>query len=409
MPSKHAPLIPLPGLLDVGDFEYWKIKTVLARIDSPEQLRQIELHSPQIQGEDAELWQAFIRRDIPNWKEKNYIPKNPNKWYEIYCKYKKEQQRQLDKDEAELKARMAELSKKKATNVSKIVELRKLPKVPRDRTMMANDGGVPLGRNQETGVIRRNASSLSWTSGSKTKMTDGKSVMTRARREAKEISQRGKLTTPTKKLQRMVGKVTQAPVGMVNEYRRERMAAHGPVRILSKKKDVQGQSEASFGGRSLQEREGRLRALTMSRGQAPAAAQGTLVGSSDDEDEDDDDLEDLFEEKPKRQDRPSPSTSSQTTVKSSSTAIRHVASSSATSSSSSRPASRPNPSDIISSMISKPRPKSSLSVPAPSHSSTPHTISRTPSPGQGVTKGVIKRRQPVDIFNRAASKKPRFR
>jgi elongin-A len=412
-----TPLIP-PGLLDVGDFEYWKIKPVLARIDSPEQLHQIERNSPQIKGEDAQLWHAFIQRDIPNWKTKNYIPKNPNKWYEIYCKYKKEQRKELERDEEVLRRSLADINNKKATNVSKIVELRKLPKLPRDPRMMANNGGVPLGRNRETGVLKLGASALTWTSGSKTKLTDGKSVMTRARREAKEISHRGKLAKPTAELHGSTRQIKKAPAGMVDEYRRDRLAAQPQVKILSRKKSNAVDFNESLGGPSLEEREKRLRALTMSRGNAFGAAEATLVGSSDDDEDEGSDLDDLFDEKPNPQSRPMGTAllamSSRPQAASSSSfqpsTVRPQPRHLPPAASSPVPTPKPKPSDMISSIISRPRSKPSPRAPSPTRSSTPTTFSRSPSPG-GERKpiGMIKRRAPADIFNRAPSKKPRAR
>jgi len=164
-------------LTDVGSFEYWKIRTVLQRIDSPEQLHQIELRSPQIRGEDAELWRAFIARDIPNWQTKNYSPKNPFKWYEVYVKYKKEQRKEIERDEEILRNSMMGLKRERETHVSKVVDLRALPKVPKDPRMLANNGGVPIGKFK--GFKKEGANALIWTSGSKTKLTDGKSVLTR--------------------------------------------------------------------------------------------------------------------------------------------------------------------------------------------------------------------------------------
>ncbi|KAG0650725.1 hypothetical protein D0Z07_2311 [Hyphodiscus hymeniophilus] len=399
------------SLVDVGDFEYWKIESILKRVDSPQQLHEIETRSPQIKGEDSEIWLSFIRRDIPNWKDKNYVPKNPTKWYEVYCRYKKELAKELEKDQEELKARMAELNKKKSTHVSKIVDLRKLPKVPRDPRMMANNGGVPIGRNKENGVIKHGASSLTWTTGSKTKMTDGKSVMTRARREAKEISQRGRLARPTHQLGGRVGQVRQAPAGMVNEYRRDRLPALAPVKILSKKRDVSDQVGGSIGGPSLEERERRLRALTMTRGQAFGAAEPTLVSSEDD---DDDDLEDLFDEKPKQIRGPSTNSSkSMLSPPSSSPSTksqpRQLLKSTPLSSSAS-PAPRIKPSDVISAMISIPKSKPAARTSMPMHSKTPTTFSRSPSPSHGDrNRMMIKKRPAPDVFNRAASKKPRAR
>jgi elongin-A len=306
---------------------------------------------------------------------------------------------------------MAELNKKKATNVSKIVDLRKLPKVPRDPRMMANNGGVPLGRNRETGVIRRPASTLTWTSGSKTKLTDGKSVLTRARREAKELSQMAKLSRPTHQLTGGIGQVKQAPVGMVNEYRRDRLPAHAPVKILSKKKSVPGQFEGSLGGLSLEEREKRLLALTKSKGQMYGAVEATLVSSEDDEG---DDLDDLFDEKPTQSSRATSSISSLSQHSSQTPTIRsqphqQPTPSPSSSASPSRPAPSPKPSDLISSIVSKPKPRPLQYTSTPLRPGTPTTFLPSPSPGHSEPKRmIIKKRPPPDIFNRAP-KKPRAR
>ncbi|KAH6666006.1 putative Elongin-A, partial [Halenospora varia] len=290
--STRACIKNIRSLTDVGDFEFWKIKTVLARVDSPEQLHRIELASPQIQGEDAELWQTLIRKHIPNWQEKNYAPKNPKKWYEVYCKYKKEQQRKIAEDEEILRNRMMGIKKQKDSMVSKVVDLRNLPKVPRDPRMIANNGGVPL--KGKSLFRQEKPSGLNWTSGSKTKMTDGKSVLTRARREAKEIARMSKLSTPTHQLVGRKSQVLKAPAGMAGEYAR---AAQPAVRILAGKqrKSISSTYSGGISGPNLEERENRLRALTMS-----ATVKPTMVGSSDDEDDfiDDDEADDLFDEKP---------------------------------------------------------------------------------------------------------------
>ncbi|KAH8814880.1 putative Elongin-A, partial [Xylogone sp. PMI_703] len=268
------------ALVDVGDFEYWKLRTILQRVDSAEQLHQIELNSPQIQGEDAELWKGLIARDIPNWKEKNYVPKNPRKWYEVYCKYKKEHRREVARDEEVLRNTMLGIKKEKETHLSRVVDLRTLPKVPKDPRMAANNGGVPLGRTKGSG--RETPSVLTWNAGSKTKMTDGKSVLTRARREAKEISQRSKMVNRTGA---RPGQVIRAPTGMVNDHRK---AAEPPVRILTKRKTIDENRLTPLNVSSLEEREQRLRALTNpssgSEGELSAISKPTYIGSSDEED-----------------------------------------------------------------------------------------------------------------------------
>ncbi|KAH8771535.1 RNA polymerase II transcription factor SIII subunit A-domain-containing protein [Hyaloscypha finlandica] len=402
-------------MTDVGSFEYWKIRPVLQRIESPEQLHQIELRSPQICGEDAELWRAFIARDIPNWRDKNYSPKNPLEWYRVYRKYKKEQQKDIERDEEILRNSMMGLKKERETHVSKVVDLRALPKIPKDPRMLANNGGVPIGKAR--GFKKEGASTLMWTAGSKTKLTDGKSVLTRARREAKEISQMSKLSRPTHQLKGKMGQVMRAPPGMVNEYQK---ASQPVLRILSRKHNPVGKFSGGItgiSGPSLEEREARLRALTSPPKKDAGGLQETLVGFSEDDEDYLEDADDLFDEHPSS--RPlasssSPPRSSKPTPSryiSSSPACsarppqatarpRPQASSASTPLTAARPA--PKPSDLISSIISKPKPSASSAVLPRIHSGPP---SRTGSPAPGAPRPMMPRkRAEVDIFNRGAKK-----
>ncbi|RDW77980.1 RNA polymerase II transcription factor SIII subunit A [Coleophoma crateriformis] len=367
------------SLTDVGDFEYQTIRPVLKCVPSAEQLYKIEQNSPQIQGEDAELWQAFIARDIPNWRTKNYKPKKPRNWYQIYFKYKKEQQQEIARDEEILRQSMLGLKRERETHVSKVVDLKSLPKIPRDPRMIANNGGVPL--KGKTGFKKAPPSALTWTAGSKTKLTDGKSVLTRARREAKEMTQRGKLATPTGQLNIRHGQVKQAPAAMVTEYR---TAAQPPLKILSRKHGVGG-IKGGIRGPSLEEREARLRAAMAggsSTRQTYKDPKATYVGSSDDED--DSGLEDLFDSKPKQQNR----------------------------SASSRRLSSP-PSIPLSSSSRLPltseSSKAGSSRPIPRALSPPPASSQMTNAALGPKPMMARKRPQVDIFNRGASKKPRQR
>jgi elongin-A len=318
---------------------------------------------------------------------------------------------------------MMGLRKAREQNVSKVVDLKTLPKVPKDPRMLANNGGVPIGRNKNGG--RPGApSSLTWTAGSKTKMTDGKSVLTRARREAKEISAMSKLTKPTHELRGRISQVTRAPAGMVKEYK---TATQPAVKILSRRTNIVRKTDAGISKPSLEDREKRLRALTSggagSKRDALGAVKETLVGSSD-EGEDDEDLGDLFDDAPKPQSRPPKPLSSASASRpgpSSPLSSSLASSSKASPSGSSRPqpASRavtePRPSELISSLISKPKPApkarprpTDRSSPAVG-SSPPKPDSRSGSPMAGAPKRpMMVPRKEVDIFNRG-SKKPRVR
>ncbi len=367
----------------MGAFEYWKIRTVLQRVDSADQLHQIEINSPHIRGEDAELWQAMIARDVPNWRTKNYAPKNPLNWYKVYCKYKKEQAEEIKRDEEILRNTMMGLNKQKETYVPKVMDLRTLPKLPRDPRMRKNNGGVPL---VGKGFRKEGVSTLNFTSGSKTKITDGRSVLTKARREAKEISAMGKLAKPTHQLKGRMGQVVRAPAAMMKEYQ---VANQPAVKILSRKHLSVRQFEGGITGPSLEEREKRLRAMQTGQGGSSTAptssANATLVGSSDSED----DADGLFDEDDDDDDEPrSQSTMSSRTYQS--TPPRKIAA-----------PSRPSSYQTSSSpplAATKPLAWSMSSAPAPS--------SRGASPAVAPKPMIAKRRAEVDVFNRGA-KKPR--
>lgn len=411
------------GIEDVGALEYFQIKPILNRIDSVDQLRRIELASPQIMGDDAEIWQKFIARDIPNWKSKNYAPKNPVKWYEVYCKYRKEQKEEIERDQAVLRETLMGLQKKREEKNSRIEDLKNLPKVPRDPRMIANNGGVPL--RGRAGV--KAASSLTWTAGSKTKMTDGKSVLNRARKEAMEISARSKLAKPTTELGGRIGQVMKAPAGMAREYR---IAAQPAVKILSKKRIAVFDSEprlSNVSGPSLEEREERLRQAMKAKtsGGVKRTADDkikqnqTLVGSSDEDSHsvDDSDLDDIFDSpKPTMITRP---------VAAASRPMKPM------------PASASKkPSDVISMMLSRkptaavirternpvaekksaigsqsvPQARNSHPLPTKTVSSPAPPTVRGDSPESRDQKQPMmmpRKRKEVDIFNRRPSKKPR--
>lgn len=65
---------------------------VLKTIKNPAQLHEIEENCPHIADADAELWKAFIVRDIPNWEEKMIYPKNPRSWWKVYRKLIREEE-----------------------------------------------------------------------------------------------------------------------------------------------------------------------------------------------------------------------------------------------------------------------------------------------------------------------------
>lgn len=162
------------------------VQKILARIPSANQLREMELNSPQLQGYTEKFWKELIRRHFPGSKRKNYVPSDPTGWHKVYKRHKKEHDESLEAANAALKSAFDDIAVEKEKNVSVLLNSSQLPKPPRTGRAFARRGG-----GQQTA----NTSSLSFTGGSRTKLNSGKNVLKRARREAMDAAakQRGPL------------------------------------------------------------------------------------------------------------------------------------------------------------------------------------------------------------------------
>ncbi|KAG9246598.1 RNA polymerase II transcription factor SIII subunit A-domain-containing protein [Calycina marina] len=292
--TERACIKNISSIRDIGNLTYSQCVNVLKRIDSPRQLDIIEENSPAVAYDTIDLWKAFIARDIPEWRSKNYSPKSPNKWSRVYRKYQREQKAEIERSREELRMAMQGLKSEKAAMVSKIVDIKKLPKLPKDSRVVAKDG--VLLKNTKGGGWVKQSSTLTWTAGSKTKMTDGKSVLNRARKEAREISAMSRMSRPTAMLRGNIGQITKAPVGLVEEYKRLARPTEqvGPVTIVVRKKTALTMDSSSAAARKEElARESRLLALTTKY--KPTV--GEHVISTSDEDSGDD----LFDEPAARQ------------------------------------------------------------------------------------------------------------
>ncbi|KAK9439214.1 RNA polymerase II transcription factor SIII, subunit A [Metarhizium brunneum] len=202
----------LKELGSIGDYlPYEAVRHLLLKIESAHQLRQIELSSPQIQGHTGEIWLKLIEKDFPlEYKAKAYKPQNPDKWYRVWEKYKRDHDAALEESENKLKNALAGLRQDKEKNTSRIIERKLLPK-----SVKLGGPKRPFGGPREA-----HSNSLSFNSGSRTKTVNGASVMRKVRREVKEIATiHGALSrpnrAPTQRLQ-----MRKAPESMVNDYRR---------------------------------------------------------------------------------------------------------------------------------------------------------------------------------------------
>lgn len=82
----------ISDIVDFGTMPYEVALNVLKTIKNPAQLREIEENCPHIADSDAELWKAFIVRDIPNWESKMIYPQNPRSWWKVYRKLMRQEE-----------------------------------------------------------------------------------------------------------------------------------------------------------------------------------------------------------------------------------------------------------------------------------------------------------------------------
>ncbi|KAF4449648.1 rna polymerase ii transcription factor siii subunit [Fusarium austroafricanum] len=205
----------------VGDYlPYKSVRTLLLKVDNANQLRTIELNSPQIQAETGEIWLKLIKHEFPmEVKQKAYKPPNPTKWYRVYEKYKSDHQKALMESEAKLRNDFMGLKEQKEKNTSKIVD---------DRRLLPRGGRIGPKKPWGFGARDPNGSTLAFTRGSRTKTHNGASVMRKVRRETKEIASiHGALSRPTQ-ASNAITKLRKAPAAMVGDYQRAAKPAVRP-------------------------------------------------------------------------------------------------------------------------------------------------------------------------------------
>lgn len=151
---------------------------------------------------------------------------------------------------------------------------------------------VEGGRTRTTAGGSGNSSTLSFTSGSKTKVLTGKGVLEKARREAREMSlfsvRKTILATPTHKLNNKATQVRNAPQGLLDEHKKPTTPSYlnhipkPPMIFAPRKSSVASTSKApTTTGTTDTERERRLKAFTTPSSSATKRDNtGTPVSSS---------------------------------------------------------------------------------------------------------------------------------
>ncbi|KAI1824529.1 hypothetical protein F4861DRAFT_258223 [Xylaria intraflava] len=261
-------------ITDVGVMSYDLVRPIIQKIDSAAQLHQLEVKSPHLQEHTSDCWKRLVVRDFPVLCERyNFVPSNPKSWHKIYVKYQRIDTQQKREAEEKLINAFKEIKKEKDGNTSQVInyDSRKLPRLPRDVKPQ-------VGSRPRAARVSHDQSELRFTGGSRTKTNQPKSLLTRARREAKEISTRNRLNTQTGAAQARPGQVMRAPAGMVHEKvtnARPLTGIRSPAKALPSR------------NRELEENEARLRRIKET---------GTPAGGSFIADEDLEDLDTAFDD-----------------------------------------------------------------------------------------------------------------
>ncbi|OCT48632.1 hypothetical protein CLCR_04846 [Cladophialophora carrionii] len=193
-------------ITDIGDVSYNIIRPVLLKIESPEQLYQLELNSPQLVGNTSELWLNFMKRDIPDYELKPHIPTNPMSWYKVYKKLKKEASKAASDAEAVLKATLSGIKSLKEENTAEVVSTER--------------GNALYSSANAPGPSRRGRIMYNYMSGrTGSKGANKMTLMEKIRKEAKS-AKTGVMGRPMHELQKKHNGVVSAPAQFVEDVKR---------------------------------------------------------------------------------------------------------------------------------------------------------------------------------------------
>ncbi|KAL8808497.1 MAG: hypothetical protein Q9182_000048 [Xanthomendoza sp. 2 TL-2023] len=265
----------ITNLTDIGDVPYHMVRSILLKIENPNQLQKLEEACPHLYGADDELWINFIKRDIPNAGEKMLYPKNPKSWWKVYRKMLQDHQREVEADAAKLKAAYNSIKAVKMQHQSRVME--GVPHIPKlDGMQFAHAAEYNRVKKPK---IKRDTRPLRTTArfGAQTgKMLTGRGVMDKVRREAMERIQRDRvMSTPTHQLSGFASPVLVAPRHMVEQYQKPSPpkpldpTIPKPAKFEPPRRKVESQPRTAATTR--EEGEDRLRAITNPGNAAKAA------------------------------------------------------------------------------------------------------------------------------------------
>ena len=214
-------------ITDVGTLEYQKVRPLLLKLDRPEQLRDIEKASPQIIGHDEEIWIQFIKRDASGWEQKSLSRPNGHLCYETYVEAVIQSKKEIAYDEQILKATMDKIKTQQLEHTSRQVDARTVPKLPKLGGMqylsqlkyVDGDDEWRYVQPRKPRKVPEPKTELVFGVGSRMKITNGRALINKARKEAEEQRLiRSRLSIPTHKLQQSASQVQHVALSLALDH-----------------------------------------------------------------------------------------------------------------------------------------------------------------------------------------------
>lgn len=236
----------------VLDAPYHLVRSMLLKVKSAEKLvsisvlivaidinlnsfvqRQIEIKSPQICGEDGELWLKFIKRDVSGWETKKHRPEDPigpDDWYNLYWALRVEAQRELELDEQRVGAAMLKIKTESEKHRTQHVLPSEVPPLPKMGAMKLIK--TPKKKRKSLALVAEKPDKLVFSVGSTTKVKSDKDFVKKACRQERErqsyFGPDSKLSRPTSELAAESTRVDAAPRSLVHDYRNPAWKPHDP-------------------------------------------------------------------------------------------------------------------------------------------------------------------------------------
>lgn len=216
----------------------------------------------------------FIKRDIPKWEDKSHEPSNLQNWYKVYKKLLAESANEIEADAKALEATLKGLKSEQAKHTTKQGDASTLPKLPKMGGMIYATSLPQWKKQKKAPPPPPKPSQLNFGAGSRTKTLTGAGVISKARKEAQQLSmfshKNSKLAMPTHKLSNKALGVQHAPKSTVYDYKHPAGSkavdptVKQPTMFVPKRKVVNNPPASN--GLTVEERERRLKTFTNPKG-----------------------------------------------------------------------------------------------------------------------------------------------